>query len=292
TVWVHDARGDRQMTSEGFAFFPTLSPDGKKVYYLVRTGGTQGFLRGSLWVTDLESGQRQRLLPDFQIQHYSIAADGQRVLLVAANEQGDTPIWLASLDGRNPPTRVATTRSGIAFFGAAGEVVFAGEEHGAFFINRVKEDGSDLQKVTSTPMLFPFGVSPDGRWVPAAEGPNPDRRDVLMAYPVAGGDPTLFCRCYPPPRLDNGPEPPQMSWTPDGRFLYLKFGGSTYALPLQRGQMLPRIPAAGFPSKDAVAALPGAQLVSNEDVFPGPNPSIYAFMKVSTHRNIYRVPVP
>jgi len=40
------------------------------------------------------------------------------------------------------------------------------------------------------------------------------------------------------------------------------------------------------------AALRGAQFVSEKDVYPGPNPSIYAFVKGSTQRNIYRVPVP
>ena len=64
------------------------------------------------------------------------------------------------------------------------------------------------------------------------------------------------------------------------------------AIPLRAGQMLPPIPAAGFQSKEAVAALPGARLISEESVFPGPNPSVYAFMKVTTQRNIYRVPVP
>jgi hypothetical protein len=87
--------------------------------------------------------------------------------------------------------------------------------------------------------------------------------------------------------------PAPLSWTPDGRFLYLKFATSLYAIPLQPGQVLPPIPASGFPSKDAVAALPGARLISEDSgVFPGPNPSVYASMKVATQRNIYRVPVP
>lgn len=34
TVWVHDARGERQVTSEGFAFLPSISPDHTKLYYL------------------------------------------------------------------------------------------------------------------------------------------------------------------------------------------------------------------------------------------------------------------
>jgi len=44
---------------------------------------------------------------------------------------------------------------------------------------------------------------------------------------------------------------------------------------------------------DGVAALPGARLISEQDrPVPGPNLSTYAFAKVSTQRNIYRVPVP
>jgi hypothetical protein len=42
-----------------------------------------------------------------------------------------------------------------------------------------------------------------------------------------------------------------------------------------------------------VATLRRARLISAHDnVFPGPNPSIYAFTKVATQRNIYRLPVP
>jgi hypothetical protein len=35
-----------------------------------------------------------------------------------------------------------------------------------------------------------------------------------------------------------------------------------------------------------------AQLISEVDTaYPGPDPSVYAFTKVATQRNIYRVPV-
>ena len=83
-----------------------------------------------------------------------------------------------------------------------------------------------------------------------------------------------------------------MQWTPDGRYFYLRLEGSTYAIPLTPSRSLPSLTAAGLPSKQAVAALPGAVLVSDGVVFPGPNPQVYAYMKVSTQRNIYRVPVP
>jgi hypothetical protein len=292
TVWIHDAQGDRQITSEGFAFFPTLSPDTKKIFYLVRTGGGQAALHGGLWVTDLTSGQRQALLPDFKIRFYSISADGRRVLFVAADAQGHSPVWLAALDGRTPPSKVTAINSAVAFFSGDDEVVFAGEESGSYFLFRSKIDGSDVRKVSEAPMLFPFNVSPDGHWVAAAEGPKPENRDVLQVYPVDGGSPRFVCRCYPPPTFDNGPEPPLMSWTPDERFVYLKMEGSTYAIPLKPRQSLPDLSASGLQSKRAVAALAGAVLVSDGVVFPGPTPQVYAYMKVSTHRNIYRVPVP
>ena len=291
TVWIHDTSGDRQITSEGFAFFPNISADGKKVFYLVRSGG-RNFISGGLWMQDLDSGRRQRLLPDFQIVHYNVSRDSQRVVFVAADNEGRTPVWVASLDGRTPPRQISARNGWMAYFAAAGQIVLTGEDKSGVFLYRIKDDGSELQKVSLLTTLLPFSVSPDGQWVPAAEGPSPETRNALMVHPVEGGSPTMICRCYPAPNITDGPMPPQMSWTPDGKFLYLKFENSLYSIPLRPGQMLPAIPPLGFPSKEAVAALPGARLISEENgVFPGPNPSVYAFMKLATQRNIYRVPV-
>jgi hypothetical protein len=41
-----------------------------------------------------------------------------------------------------------------------------------------------------------------------------------------------------------------------------------------------------------VAALPGARRIAPQHVFPGPDPSRWAFTKVSIQRNIYRVTLP
>jgi serine/threonine protein kinase len=48
TLWVHDAKGDRQITSEGFAFLPSFSGDGKTLYYLVRARANRRFVSGEL----------------------------------------------------------------------------------------------------------------------------------------------------------------------------------------------------------------------------------------------------
>jgi hypothetical protein len=83
-----------------------------------------------------------------------------------------------------------------------------------------------------------------------------------------------------------------VNWSPDGKFLYLNFQGFIYAIPLRPGQTLPPIPASGFRTKEDVAALPGARLIPEQGAFAGPNPSLYAFSRFATQRNIYRVPVP
>ena len=63
---------------------PTMSPDGKKVYYRVLKGGTSPFLGASeLWVADLDSGRNEVLLPGFAVTGYSISQDGQRVVFAA-----------------------------------------------------------------------------------------------------------------------------------------------------------------------------------------------------------------
>src|SRR5207248_6824071 len=38
SVWVHDSRGDRQISLEGLALQPKFTPDGKKLFFRIRTG--------------------------------------------------------------------------------------------------------------------------------------------------------------------------------------------------------------------------------------------------------------
>jgi Tol biopolymer transport system component len=291
TVWVHDANGSRQITSEGYGFRPSISPDRRKLYYLVRGGSTGSFISGGLWVADIATGQRQRLLPDFQMQYYSISADGQRIAF--ADDKAEGGIWVAPLDARTAPHRLSTAPAAWqVFFGAPGELVYMGSntaKRGALFIYRIKEDGTGLAQMIDASNIIPFSASPDGRLVVAQDS---RAWGALKAFRSDNQEPIVICPACSFPQ-GTEPTPPDMNWSADGRFVYLKFGGSTYAIPLSAGQMLPRIPASGFGSKEAVAALPGARLVSDEaNVFPGPDPSIYAFTKVTTQRNIYRVPVP
>jgi hypothetical protein len=222
------------------------------------------------------------------MHYFTISSDGQQIVF-AADGKGQSGVWLAPLDGRTPPRHLTTAETWTTYFGRAGEVVFAAVERGgAIVVYRVNEDGSGTEKMITTPNVLPFGTSPDGEFVVAQ-----DSREwsSLKVYPRGDRPPTLVCQTCSPPQ-GTGQLPADMSWSPDGKFMYLKFAGSTFAIPLPAGKMLPALPASGFASKEAVAALPGARLVSDEpNVFPGADPSVYAFTRVATQRNIYRVSV-
>jgi serine/threonine protein kinase len=292
TLWVHDSRGDRQVSSDAYAFQPSFSADGKRLYYLVRVGaGGIHQMTGNLWVMDLESGMRQRLLPDYVMEQYTVSGDGQRVVFVAANEAERAGVWFATLDGRSVPLRLAREGS-QAFFAGGDTVLFGvGEGEGAA-IYRVRQDGTDLQKAISGPVHYgPYSVSPDGNHVTAwVQGSTEATARSVVAFPLNGGAPTTICGMCAG-RDSEFPQP--VTWSPDGKFVYLSFwANGAYAVPLRANQILPPLPPAGIRSVEEAAALPGAQPFPIASAFAGPNPAVYAYSKASAQRNIYRVPVP
>src|SRR5262249_44502904 len=148
---------------------------------------------------------------------------------------------------------------------------------GTRFVYRVKEDGTELHKVVRVDSgASLFSVSPDGKFV-VVPGLSEGMSFPAMVYLVGGGSPTLLCVACTTGNEVERSVPSGVSWSPDGKFLYLKLQESIYAIPLRPGQMLPPIPASGFRSKEDLALLPGVRLLPEKGAFPGPDPSLYAF---------------
>ncbi|HLZ41746.1 MAG TPA: protein kinase [Candidatus Sulfotelmatobacter sp.] len=301
SVWVHDTRGDREVSSEGYSFLTaagtTLSPDGHKLYYLVQRG-TSGTLYGAgdLWTADLEAGRNEVVLPGFSITDYTISPDGKRVGFVAVDSQGKAGIWEASLDRRFAPRQLAPTiPESHLIFDDAGDLFFVAAEDKLNFIYRIKEDGTGLQKAIPNPIIFLMGVSPDAKWLAAFVELPGAAAAAVVAYPTSGGAPMPLCdRC-------------QVQWARDGKFLYVTFpvfGGNgaeprekekpnkAYALPLTDSSAFARLAAHGFNSEAELAKVPGVRVIDQALILPGPNPSIYAFSKQTVYRNLYRIPLP
>ena len=290
SLWVHDARGERQITAEGYASLPQLSAGGKQLFYLQRSQANRNFVSGELWMADLETGQRRRLLSDFVMTHYQVAADGNRIVFAAIDRDGHSPVWLAALDGSSPPRQLSKVDAIRTVFGAQGDVYFLGTEDGSQkFVYRVKSDGSSLEKALALPVGYFYGMAPDGRSLAVYTGTE------AVVYPADGGAPVAVCSiCGAAGGENRSITPPAVSWSPDGRFLYINIRSKfkIYAVPLPPGRYLPKLPPAGIRSVEEADALPGVRVIAEERAFAGENPSVYAFPRVITHRNIYRIPVP
>jgi len=292
TLWVHDSRGERQVTSDAYAFQPSFSADGKKLYYLVRvgTGGVHQIV-GNLRMMDLESGARERLLSDFLMEHYAVSRDGQRVVFVSASEAERAGVWVARLDGRTPPRRLAAEGT-QAFFGAGEDVLFGSHEGDGAFVYRIHQDGGGLSKAIPDPVHYgPYSVSPDGSHVVAwVQGSTEETARSVVVFPLNGGAPTTICGMCAG-RESEFPQP--VSWSADGRFVYFGFWeNGAFAVPLLPGQILPALGPTGIRSIEDAEALHGAEPFPVAGAFAGPTPAVYAYSKPSAQRNIYRVPVP
>jgi Tol biopolymer transport system component/tRNA A-37 threonylcarbamoyl transferase component Bud32 len=288
-IWFHDAAGERQISSQGFAVTPRLSADGKHIYYRLGVGDSDAEepQAGELWVCDLRSNHSERLLPGIVIGGYSVSPDSKRLLYAVAKPGRKSEIWLAALDGRFPPRQLSSGDDSNPWFTPDGDVIFRSSEGKTNYLYRMRGDGTGRQKLSESPILAISQVSPDGKWaVVWGTTPEEESPSTHTLFPTGGGAPVRLCdRCT-------------VEWAPDGKYFYIHLGGMdtgiarTYAIPLRRGSMIPPLPPAGVKSRDDLTSLPGVQVIDETVASPGTSPSTYVFTKTSVHRNLYRIPLP
>ena len=298
TVWVHDREGDHQITSEGRAYFTepdgasgmrVFSPDGSRLYYMVDRR-PQG-LASELWSAELATGKNEPVVSEAEPFGFDLSPDGRTLAYSVGTKDGGHSLWSARVDHLVPPRQL--TSSGKEFnpvFTPQGDLVFMSLEGRQSFLYRMKPDGSERRKIYDGPVIQLETVSPDGRWA-VAQVPiqNEDVPRGTLAIPLEGGPPVRICTGLCAVR-----------WPLDGKSMFLTvIGGSqgymlgwgTFIVPLAPGLMFPKLPQAGVTSKADAAALPGARAVDNF-VLPGENEGIYAFARITVHRNLFRVPLP
>jgi Tol biopolymer transport system component/tRNA A-37 threonylcarbamoyl transferase component Bud32 len=284
SVWLHDSAGDRQVSLEGYAFAPKLTPDGKRLLYQVRKGAAS-----ELWVADLDSGSNEPLLPGLAVAltgpgaygSYDISPDGRQVVVASPDNGGKSRLWLAPLDRRSPRRQIPNIEGEQPVFGATGEVFFRGVEGASAYLYRVKEDGGELRKATDMHIVAVAGGSSDRRWLVLGSG-------GVVIFPVDGGAPL---------RTEIKGASTTLSWSGDRKHLFVQGKGSAnldkaYVLPLSPGQMVPESIVNGLPSEQEMLKLPGARVIPLRNVVPGPTAETYAFTRQSVQRNLYRIPVP
>jgi len=286
TVWVHDAQGEHQISSEGSSGAPQFSPDSKKLYYL-RSSVLSGALE--LWVSELTAGTSEPVLSGYALRicgvsamHYGLSQDGTKLAFSMQGKTGLSQVWIAPTDRSSAPRAIESqTSDDCAVFLPNGDLAVRVVEGEQNYLYRVKPDGSARRKISDTPILDFYGVSRDGRWALAVtRGPDEARPYSVTAIPVSGGPTVPVCMglCF-------------SRWDRMGKSLYVAVPnvGKTYILPLQRNG-LPMLPAKGISSPDDLAKMKAAVAPPGVNESGG-TPSLYAFTRTTVRRNLYRIPL-
>lgn len=280
SLWLHDDSGDRLIPLDGSVAAPHMSADGKRVYCLVQRIGDPQPL--GLTQVDAASGKSDRILAEFAIVDFDISPDEEALAFTAVNG-GRREIWLAALDHRSPPRRIATDGDG-AHFAGSGELVYRSLTGRMNGLMRVRLDGGGATRIFDGQVIQLGDISPDGNWAVVATsvpGKNSGARTVAVA--VHGGPSKLLCDGNCPLR-----------WSPDGRAVYaaaLNEAGRPrlFQCALGPGETLPDPTSLSPTAPDRGS--PRQPLMDWTAVAPGPNPSAYAFTTFEQHGNLFRVPL-
>jgi serine/threonine protein kinase len=291
TIWLHDISGERSVSSEGYALRPRLSSDSKRLFYLFAldlslSAARSDYASWDPWSAelrslDLGSGKSDTLLPGTSVLDFDISRDETLVAFsTTGGPDGESSVWLASLDRRSPPRQIARAGDEVSF-GADGELIFRSLAENNVLV-RIKQDGTGRQPIPSPTVLDKYGVSPDGQWA-IVFSPGADQAPAAtLAVPTHGGAPRRICRqgCV-------------AMWSSDGRFFYVLSLGhdKTVAIPVPSGKSLPDLPAGGIDLSAVQFPIPGARVIDHDISSPGSDPSTYVFTKTDLQRNLFRIPL-
>ena len=289
-LWIHDADGERALSSEGeiiaYTSPPSFSADDQVLYYLLRRGPASA--GPELWRMEVESGKSEAVFPGVSMLACDVSPDGKQVVYTTAAPGGKSQLWLAPIDRRSPAKRIGDSGDTSPHFGPQGQILYQLTEGNFNYLEQMNPDGSGRSKLVQYPISDFQGVSPGRRWVMAVV-PNADRYGVgVMAIPTDGGPARRMC-----------PGPCAATWSSSGKFLFISVEapsrmspGRSLAIPAGPGESLPEFPPRGIEPGAEASVVPSAQSVQRGDLVPGKDPSHFAYVSWTAHRNLYRISLP
>ena len=162
---------------------------------------------------------------------------------------------------------------------------------------RINEDGTDQAIASDADILQLQSVSPDGRWAVAGAIPqnsHGDRNVVIEAIPLQGGAPVIVCDGCSYGFGYARRSAALLSWDHAGKWMYvslryLPFGSTkTVAIPVRPGVAPPNL-MKGFSTEADIGRIPGARLLNEDNVSPGPSPAYFVSTKRSAKANLFRI---
>jgi DNA-binding winged helix-turn-helix (wHTH) protein/Tol biopolymer transport system component len=274
TLWLHNADGERVLTTEGNAFSPWLSTDARRLYFLSANNSAAAVALSRM---DLTTGSHEVLLSEFNVREYDVAADEQQVVFTI-DRDGVSEIWLAPLD-RHAPPRLLIRGGDQPKLGGA-KVFFRSLGKRANYLHCVNLDGSNDNQVLSTPIVNFQAVAPDARFVTVDKPVDGGLAAAWLISVETRGE-------YP---IGRGWFPSR--WSRDGKELYVETG--SVVPPTQSGgTAVVSLNADGMPIEPILPIAPGTKVIPQpeDSLAVGSDPSVYAYVKSEKRRNIYRIPL-
>jgi hypothetical protein len=288
SVWLKDATGEHRLPVEGSASQPMFSPDGKRLYYLVKKASSAESIE--LWVQDLVSGKSDPILTGQKIEEYDISPD-QKNVVFSVRPGGASAIFMAAVDRGSAP-RLITKDGDSPSFAGATDLVFRQLGEKTSYLARIHTNGTGLARVTELPIVGGSGASPDGEWAVASGLTDPSKPPGTYAVSLRDGSRRFLCvgGC-------------RVKWSLDRQILFLSVIGSpsdarntltnagrTLVIPLPRGLVGAAIPEAGFnPASDQ--DLSGIRVIRQRQVSPGFDADTYAYTAAEFQGNLFRIPL-
>lgn len=292
SVWLHDATGDRELTSEATAGLPdnrngsAFSPDGKKLYYIV--SHTRHVHRsdaevGELWDIDLQSGATEAVLPGFEVAEFCISPDGHTIVFTAVDNEGKPNIWLAPLDRSSSPQMLVQSAQRARVVG--DWIYYVKRMPEKSYAHRVHLDGSGDEQIWNESILG-IATSPDGRY-------------LAINFPIQkGGVWKLEIVDWARKRVQPVCNDAAGYWTDDGKTLLVNAGigkrnanAPTYAITLPTGNGIPVLPPNGVSSLSELDKVENARVIAPGVIAAGKSIDTYAYVKENVQRNLYWVPL-
>ena len=127
-IFVRSANGDeRQIPVEGYAFWPMLSADGRRLCYRLARTAVTGQTPTELWMTELETGRSERLLPTRLVTSYDLGRS-DRIVAAVREPDGKNRVWTASLDGREAARQIPNLEGDNPRWAGDANIVFRAQE--------------------------------------------------------------------------------------------------------------------------------------------------------------------
>jgi TolB protein len=197
-----DGSGRRQLTSlPSTAFYPSLSPDGRTVYFSSNQSGTF-----EIYSIDINGNGLKRLTSGIGALYApELSPDGSKIVFT----NHGNGIWVMDADGSNP--RAITFKDDIdpTWSPDGSMIAFASNRSGMRQLYVASANGNNVEQVTDLNNMGGRSTwSPDGKKLAFYRGPSGDRNIYVINISGEGLD-----------RLTNGGDNLGPSWSPDGEWI-------------------------------------------------------------------------